>query len=128
MYSEIENIVREAGDLALQHFQTLATVSVESKGHLDLVTAADKAVEEFVIERLQSAFPDDGVFGEEGGSISSRSGRIWVVDPIEKRCHVHGKHQTPKKLEDWQMLDGGRVVSDFRITVGNLFADPKWWK
>jgi Uma2 family endonuclease len=53
---------------------------------------------------------------------------VWVMDPIEKRCHVHGKHQTPKKLEDWQTLDGGRIVSDFRITVGNLFADPKWWK
>ena len=53
---------------------------------------------------------------------------VWVMDPIEKRCHVHGKHQTPKKLEDWQTLDGGRIVSDFRITVGNLFQDPDWWK
>lgn len=53
---------------------------------------------------------------------------VWVVDPIEKRCHIHGKHQSPKKLEDWQTLDGGRVVANFQMTVGNLFADPKWWK
>ena len=83
MYSDVETIAREAGELALRHFRTLATVPVESKGHLDLVTDADKAVEAFVIERLQIAFPDDGVFGEEGGSVTSRSGRIWVVDPID---------------------------------------------
>jgi Uma2 family endonuclease len=53
---------------------------------------------------------------------------VWVMDPLEKRCHIYGKNQSPKQLEDWQTLDGGRVVSDFRIIVGNLFADPEWWK
>jgi Uma2 family endonuclease len=53
---------------------------------------------------------------------------VWVMDSIEKRCHIYSQHQSPKQLEDWQTLDGGRVVSDFRITVGKLFADPEWWK
>lgn len=53
---------------------------------------------------------------------------VWVVDPIEKRCHVHGKRQAPKTLDNWQTLDGGEIVSDFRITVGKLFEDPTWWK
>ena len=83
MYSIIEAIARQAGDLALSHFKKLASLPVESKGHLDLVTEADKAVEAFVIEQLHQAFPDDGVFGEEGGAVESRSGRIWVVDPID---------------------------------------------
>ena len=83
MYSAIEAIARQAGDLALSHFAKLATVPVESKGHLDLVTAADRAVEAFIIEQLRETFPDDGVFGEEGGAVASKSGRIWVVDPID---------------------------------------------
>ncbi|MFC3703233.1 inositol monophosphatase family protein [Devosia honganensis] len=83
MQAIVETIARQAGDLAMAHFGRLASVAVESKGHLDLVTAADKEVEAFVIGELRKAFPDDGVFGEEGGAVSSRSGRVWVIDPID---------------------------------------------
>lgn len=83
MQSTIEAIAQEAGELALSHFEKLASVPVQSKGHLDLVTAADKAVEALVLDRLHQAFPEDGVFGEEGGAVQSRSGRIWVIDPID---------------------------------------------
>lgn len=79
----IETLAREAGALALSHFETLATVSVESKGHLDLVTAADQDVEQFITRRLARDFPDDGIFGEEGAAHQGRSGRIWVIDPID---------------------------------------------
>jgi myo-inositol-1(or 4)-monophosphatase len=32
---------------------------------------------------LRKAFPDDGVFGEEGNDIAGTSGRVWVIDPID---------------------------------------------
>lgn len=83
MQTIVETIARQAGELAMSHFSKLASVPVESKGHLDLVTAADKEVEAFVIAELGKAFPEDGVFGEEGGAISSKSGRTWVIDPID---------------------------------------------
>jgi len=79
----VEDIAREAGKLALTYFQSLASLPVEKKGHLDLVTEADKQVEELLIARLQEVFPDDGIFGEEGGEIPGTSGRIWVIDPID---------------------------------------------
>ncbi|MDO3445455.1 inositol monophosphatase family protein [Agrobacterium sp. V1] len=79
----VEAIAREAGKLALGYFQSLAILPVENKGHLDLVTEADKKVEKFLIKRLREAFPDDGVFGEEGGEIPGTSGKIWVIDPID---------------------------------------------
>lgn len=79
----VEDIAREAGKLALTYFQSLASLPVEKKGHLDLVTEADRQVETLLIASLQKAFPDDGVFGEEGGEIAGTSGRIWVVDPID---------------------------------------------
>ncbi len=82
-YDTLENLAREAGELALEHFNRLSSVPVESKGHLDLVTAADQDVERFVSKRLQALFPDDGVFGEEGNAAPSRSGRVWVIDPID---------------------------------------------
>ena len=79
----IEDIAREAGTLALTYFRSLADLPVEKKGHLDLVTEADRQVEALLIARLKKAFPDDGIFGEEGGEIPGTSGRIWVIDPID---------------------------------------------
>ncbi|MDW3225720.1 MAG: inositol monophosphatase family protein [Paracoccaceae bacterium] len=79
----VETIARTAGDLALSHFNKLNTVLVEAKGHLDLVTAADQEVEAFVTRSLIEAFPEDGVFGEEGASRQGGSGRTWVIDPID---------------------------------------------
>lgn len=79
----VETLAREAGAIAVSHFETLATVPVESKGHLDLVTAADQEVERFLTDRLAQAFPDDGIFGEEGAARQGTTGRTWVVDPID---------------------------------------------
>ncbi|MVA26562.1 inositol monophosphatase family protein [Agrobacterium vitis] len=79
----IEGIAREAGKLALEHFRSLASLPVEKKGHLDLVTEADRQVEDLLIARLKQAFPDDGIYGEERGEILGTSGRIWVIDPID---------------------------------------------
>lgn len=81
--SLVEDIARSAGEIALGHFRSLASLPVERKGHLDLVTKADRDVEAFLIASLREAFPDDGIFGEEGGEIAGISGRIWVIDPID---------------------------------------------
>lgn len=83
MHADAIRITRAAGRLALRHFERLATVPVESKGHLDLVTAADREVEAFLIAELRRSYPDDGVFGEEGGDVRGTSGRTWVIDPID---------------------------------------------
>lgn len=52
------------------------------KGVQDWVTAADSAVERFLSEAMQAAFPEDGFQGEEAGD--ARQGALrWVVDPID---------------------------------------------
>ncbi|MGB3339103.1 MAG: inositol monophosphatase family protein [Devosia sp.] len=79
----VEDIARRAGSIALRHFNSFSDLPVEKKGHLDLVTVADRDVEAFLIESLQAAFPDDGVYGEEGADIAGTSGRVWILDPID---------------------------------------------
>jgi len=49
----------------------------------DLVTATDRAVEAMIAGHLLAARPDDGIVGEEGAAVTSRSGVTWVVDPID---------------------------------------------
>ena len=72
--------LQAAGELTLRHFGSAA---VEWKQDGSEVTAADRAAEEHVRAAIAAAFPDDGVLGEEGEDRPSRSGRRWVVDPID---------------------------------------------
>lgn len=74
-------VAREAGRLARRCFERRAELSVESKGPQDLVSVADRMVEELIRARLTALFPDDAVIGEETGGLAAA--RVWVVDPID---------------------------------------------
>ncbi|MBF2712858.1 inositol monophosphatase [Agrobacterium vitis] len=113
----VEGIAREAGNLALYYFKKLATLPVEKKGHLDLVTEADTQVEALIIARLREAFPDDGVFGEEGGEITGTSGRIWVIDPID------GTFNYVRGAQNWAVSIG--LYEHRRPAFGVIFAPAR---
>jgi myo-inositol-1(or 4)-monophosphatase len=54
------------------------------KGHAhDPVTVFDREAEEAVLRILTSAHPEDGVLSEESDETAGRSGRRWVVDPLD---------------------------------------------
>jgi histidinol phosphatase-like enzyme (inositol monophosphatase family) len=76
------SLLREAGERTLRWFRT-ADLEVERKGDGTPVTAADRDAERFLRERLADAFPGDGVLGEEEAPTESRTGRRWIVDPID---------------------------------------------
>ena len=78
-------LVTEAAALAqLMRRERGADLDRDTKsGVSDIVTAADHAAEALVVERLAALRPDDGVLGEEGASRPSRSGRTWVLDPVD---------------------------------------------
>lgn len=75
-------LVRHAGALALRMRRD--GLDAERKTSVsDIVTAADKAAEAYVVAQLRRCRPDDGVFGEEGTDVPSVSGRTWVIDPVD---------------------------------------------
>ena len=49
----------------------------------DVVTAADRAAEDFIAETLRTLRPEDGLLGEEGTVAEGSSGRTWVIDPVD---------------------------------------------
>ena len=49
----------------------------------DLVTSADRAAEQRLVQRLAAERPDDAVLGEEGGGRPGTSGVRWVLDPVD---------------------------------------------
>jgi myo-inositol-1(or 4)-monophosphatase len=82
-------IAREAGALLSKYFER--RVTFELKGEHDLVTEADRASEQLVIERLSSHFPSHSIVAEEGGGHIGSSEYCWYVDPLDGTTNfAHG--------------------------------------
>jgi len=73
-----------AGEAILPYFRgsDLDTVSKEIERY-DPVTNADRAAERAMRNVLTTLRPQDGVLGEEFGTLASESGLTWVLDPID---------------------------------------------
>lgn len=77
-------VAREAGALALDFWARRATLTIETKDDpLDQVSQADRETEVLIRTRIADRFPNDALFGEEGGSTPGQSGLTWVIDPID---------------------------------------------
>ncbi|MBP3223503.1 MAG: inositol monophosphatase [Actinomycetaceae bacterium] len=50
---------------------------------VDIVTEADRMIEEYARQRIAQDRPYDSFLGEETGSASGYSGLTWIVDPID---------------------------------------------
>jgi histidinol phosphatase-like enzyme (inositol monophosphatase family) len=75
------DIARKAGEMALHYFAR--ETSTWEKPDLSPVTIADRECEALISKSLAGLFPDDGILGEEGAYRPSRSGRRWLIDPID---------------------------------------------
>ncbi|BDZ39363.1 inositol monophosphatase family protein [Microbacterium suwonense] len=76
-------IAREAGDLAKRRRAEGVALAATKSTLADIVTDADREVEELIRQRLRVERPDDGFLGEESGAERGTSGLTWVVDPID---------------------------------------------
>ncbi len=59
------------------------THSVEKKGIIDLVTEADLASEEAIIQVIRTAFPEHTIFAEETGKTPGTAPHEWIIDPLD---------------------------------------------
>jgi myo-inositol-1(or 4)-monophosphatase len=79
-------VAREAADLAVR-MRSEGVTGIDTKSTItDVVTAADRAVEDLVKSTLRQLRPDDSVLGEEtGGTVEPLpAGAVrWIVDPID---------------------------------------------
>jgi myo-inositol-1(or 4)-monophosphatase len=82
-------IAREAGALLMEYFHQ--HLKIEYKGEADLVTAADRASEKLIRERIATQFPGHDVLGEEQGLDDQGSDHRWYVDPLDGTTNfAHG--------------------------------------
>ncbi|MDE0850643.1 inositol monophosphatase [Yoonia sp.] len=87
-------MAREAGELAQKMRANPRELNTTIKGPMDLVTAADHAVEALLRERIQTHEPGVAVLGEEGG-LEGSGQDVWIVDPID------GTVNFSRGMPDW---------------------------
>ncbi|MGD0521283.1 MAG: inositol monophosphatase family protein [Terracidiphilus sp.] len=82
-------IAEEAGARLREFFAH--GVETEYKGGVDLVTVADRTSEKLIRERLAQAFPEHGIYGEEGTREGLEREFRWYVDPLDGTTNfAHG--------------------------------------
>src|ERR1700723_1001899 len=85
----MSEIAREAGALLMHYFHQ--HLKIEYKGDADLVTAADRASEALIRERILARWPEHDVLGEEQGLSDRGSDYRWYVDPLDGTTNfAHG--------------------------------------
>ncbi|MFN0103139.1 MAG: inositol monophosphatase family protein [Bryobacteraceae bacterium] len=117
------DIAREAG--ALVSNMAERRIPFELKGDFDLVTAADRASEELIVERLQSHFPTHTILGEEGGQRDRQGEYCWYVDPIDGTTNF--AHGFPAYNITMAVERAGELVAGviFDPTRNEMFAAEK---
>lgn len=76
-------IAIEAAELAARRRSEGVSIAASKSSLADIVTEADREVEELVKQRIREARPGDGFLGEESGTAVGTTGITWVVDPID---------------------------------------------
>lgn len=73
---------RAAGQIIMEMYHR--TIQVRSKGLRDLVTEADVAAQDAIVERIRARFPAHAILAEEGlGSLGALGETTWIVDPLD---------------------------------------------
>jgi len=81
---------REAGSLLLSYARS--GFRIEHKSPLNLVTDADHAAEQCIIDHVTRHFPHHRVLAEERGPVEpSTSPYLWIIDPLDGTTNfAHG--------------------------------------
>jgi myo-inositol-1(or 4)-monophosphatase len=109
----LEEVVREAGAVAMTYFKDLKNVEIHQKKPRDFVTAADVAVEAFLKQALAEKCPEFGFWGEESGQSANQTKR-WIVDPID------GTHSFSKGQYFWSISVALEI--DQELMMGAVYA------
>lgn len=81
----IVTAVREAGDIIRAAQKQRIEVSHKGGDTRDVLTNTDLAVNEFLLEKIRSSYPDHHICSEEGSSEEGieRKACAWAIDPID---------------------------------------------
>ena len=101
LLAETDRVAQEAGDLIVEHARKPR--DIHHKGRIDLVTATDIAVENFLRERLQALLPGSHVLAEESSPDAPLLENTWIIDPLDGTTNfAHGLPFVATSIGLWQ--------------------------
>jgi myo-inositol-1(or 4)-monophosphatase len=85
MHEELLELAKKVGaEAAALLMDRPPAFEIEEKSTaIDIATQMDKKAETFIVQSLLAARPEDGIIGEEGAAVESKSGITWVIDPLD---------------------------------------------
>ncbi len=102
---------RRGGVVLRERWGTRRTI--DYKGEIDLVTDADRASEEAVLDFLRGAFPGSAVLAEESGASAAGGGGgdglRWFVDPLDGTTNY--AHGVPHFAVNVAVADGAGIAA-----------------
>ncbi|GAK34352.1 bifunctional phosphatase IMPL2, chloroplastic [alpha proteobacterium Q-1] len=117
-----KKLAQAASEATLPYFrQQIAVDDKIGKPGFDPVTEADRGAERAMRALIEAHYPDHGIIGEEYGEKKSKSGPIWVLDPVDgTRAFVAGLPSwgTLIALNDGDQPVIGAVAQPY---IGELF-------
>lgn len=93
-YHFARDVATAAASRAFSWYQQRHQLVVDHKKDLqDVVSEADRNVEQLIKYMIAERFPEDAVLGEESGGDTQGARFVWVVDPIDgTSSFVNGLH------------------------------------
>lgn len=113
------DIAREAGALARRRRSEGVSVAATKSTLADVVTEADREVEDLIRGRLARERPGDGFLGEESGAERGTSDITWVVDPIDGT--VNYLYGIPHYAVSIAAVAGEPVATQWQQQVGVVY-------
>lgn len=77
------DLVMEVGRNLLDYFRDDGRVRSTNKVDGSLLTEADLAANELILDGIGSRFEDHGILTEEGMTVAPESTYVWIIDPLD---------------------------------------------
>lgn len=116
------DIAREAGELAQRRRTEGVAIAATKSSIADIVTEADREVEDLIRRRIAAERPGDGFLGEESDAEGGTTGITWVVDPIDGT--VNYAYGIPAYAVSVAAVRGEATPSAWEALAGAVFCPP----
>jgi myo-inositol-1(or 4)-monophosphatase len=107
----LNDVAQNAGKIIMSYYN--GNFTVQSKdvrpGGVDVVTDADQASEEYILQSIKSNFPLHDVLTEERRTENTGSKWLWVIDPLDGT--VNFSHGYPVFCVSIALMEQNRIIA-----------------
>ena len=127
-YNFTLDTIKVAGEILLSYYEKGVKAQFKGGNPRDIVTEADYAINDFLIGKIRSQFPDHLIYSEEG--VSNKQTEMtekptWMLDPIDGTSNF--SRQIPHFSISMGLVQNGEVQSGavYNPVTGELYHFKK---